>query len=193
MAAATARGGTLASRAGPASGGATPGRFRPLKRLRIDIVSGNPLTVPLMFELHPRLTADTLPLGDFPLCRCLLMNDMHYPWLILVPRVDEAREIFELTEAQQQQLIRESSYVSERLARFFDADKINIGALGNMVPQLHIHHIARYANDAAWPGPVWGKHPAQPYTDDNLKMMRERLSAAFADADMLQFEWAPRD
>lgn len=143
-----------------------------------------------MFELHPRLAADTLPLGDFPLCRCLLMNDMHYPWLILVPRVADTREIFELSEDQQQQLIRESSYVSERLARFFDADKINIGALGNMVPQLHLHHIARYANDAAWPGPVWGKHPAQPYTDDNLKMMRERLAIAFADADMLQFEWA---
>lgn len=143
-----------------------------------------------MFELHPRLAADTLPLGDFPLCRCLLMNDMHYPWLILVPRVADVREIFELSAEQQQQLIRESSYVSERLAMFFQADKINIGALGNMVPQLHLHHIARYANDAAWPGPVWGKHPAEPYTDDNLHRMRERLVQAFADADTLQFEWA---
>lgn len=142
-----------------------------------------------MFELHPRLAADTLPVGDFPLCRCLLMNDMHYPWLILVPRVAGLREIFELSEAQQQQLIRESSYVSERLSRHFQADKINIGALGNMVPQLHLHHIARYANDAAWPGPVWGKHPAQPYTDENLQMMRQRLGEAFADADTLSFDW----
>lgn len=143
-----------------------------------------------MFELHPRLAADTLVLGDFPLCRCLLMNDMHYPWLILVPRAEGIREIFELTVKDQQQLLRESSYVSERLAKHFSADKINIGALGNMVPQLHVHHIARYVNDAAWPGPVWGKHPAEAYTDDNLQMMRERLKEAFADAEKLDFEWA---
>lgn len=143
-----------------------------------------------MFELHPRLAADTLPVGDFPLCRCLLMNDMHYPWLILVPRVDGIREIFELSVKDQQQLMRESSYVSERLARHFNADKINIGALGNMVPQLHLHHIARYQNDAAWPGPVWGKHPAQAYTSDNLQMMQERLKEAFADAEKLNFAWA---
>ncbi len=143
-----------------------------------------------MFELHPRLAADTLPVGDFPLCRCLLMNDMHYPWLILVPRVEGIREIFELGVQDQQQLMRESSYVSERLAKHFNADKINIGALGNMVPQLHVHHIARYVNDAAWPGPVWGKHPAEAYTENNLQMMQERLKQAFADAGKLQFEWA---
>lgn len=142
-----------------------------------------------MFELHPQLAADTLPVGDFPLCQCLLMNDMHYPWLILVPRVADTREIFELSQDQQQQLMRESSYVSERLSRHFQADKINIGALGNMVPQLHVHHVARYANDAAWPGPVWGRHPAQPYTDENLRMMRQRLAEAFADAGEMRFEW----
>lgn len=143
-----------------------------------------------MFALHPRLAADTLPLGDFPLSRCLLMNDMHYPWLILVPRVAELREIFELPVKDQQQLLRESSFVSERLAKHFNADKINIAALGNMVPQLHLHHIVRYQNDAAWPGPVWGKHPAQPYTDENLRMMRERLREAFVDATKLNFSWA---
>lgn len=143
-----------------------------------------------MFELHPRLAADTLPVGDFPLSRCLLMNDMHYPWLILVPRVANVREIFELPVKDQQQLLRESSYVSERLAKHFNADKINIGALGNMVPQLHVHHIARYVNDAAWPGPVWGKHPAEAYTDDNLQMMKARLREAFGDAEKLSFVWA---
>jgi diadenosine tetraphosphate (Ap4A) HIT family hydrolase len=142
-----------------------------------------------MFELHPRLAADTLAVGDFPLCRCLLMNDMHYPWLILVPRVEGIREIFELGVKDQQQLMRESSYVSERLAKHFNADKINIGALGNMVPQLHVHHIARYENDAAWPGPVWGKHPAEAYTGENLEMMKERLKQAFADSGKLQFKW----
>lgn len=143
-----------------------------------------------MFSLHPRLAADTLLLGDFPLSHCLLMNDMHYPWLILVPRVESIREIFELTVEDQQQLLRESSWTSERLSRHFNADKINIGALGNMVPQLHLHHVARYANDAAWPGPVWGKHAAQPYTVDNLQMMQKRLQEAFADADLIGFRWA---
>jgi diadenosine tetraphosphate (Ap4A) HIT family hydrolase len=142
-----------------------------------------------MFSLHPRLAADTLPLGDFPLSRCLLMNDMHYPWLILVPRVPDIREIFELAVADQQQLLQESSWVSERLSKHFNADKINIGALGNMVPQLHLHHIARYVNDAAWPGPVWGRHAPEHYTPDNLDMMRQRLRQAFADADAAGFAW----
>lgn len=145
-----------------------------------------------MFNLHPRLAADTLLLGDFPLSRCLLMNDMHYPWLILVPRADNIREIFELEAEKQQQLLRESSWVAERLSRHFNATKINIGALGNMVPQLHLHIIARYENDAAWPGPVWGKHPAEPYTGENLLRMNERLHEAFADAREAGFEWADR-
>lgn len=118
------------------------------------------------------------------------MNDMHYPWLILVPRIENIREIFELSVRDQQQLLRESSWVSERLAKYFNADKINIGALGNMVPQLHIHHIARYQNDAAWPAPVWGKHPASAYTPENLVMMTERLQQAFADAGKMKFIWA---
>lgn len=143
-----------------------------------------------MFTLHPRLAADTLLLGNFPLCQCLLMNDMHYPWLILVPRIDNVREIFELSCEDQQQFLRESSWISERLSKHFNADKINIGALGNMVPQLHIHHIARYQNDAAWPGPVWGKYPAQPYTADNLLRMNERLREAFADAHEIDLVWA---
>lgn len=143
-----------------------------------------------MFSLHPRLAADTILLGDFPLSRCLLMNDMHYPWLILVPRMENLREIFELSVENQQQLLRESSWVSARLSKHFNADKINIGALGNMVPQLHLHHIARYQNDAAWPAPVWGKHPAQAYTPDNLVMMHQRLREAFADGEDMKFVWA---
>lgn len=143
-----------------------------------------------MFTLHPRLAADTLLLGDFPLSHCLLMNDMHYPWLILVPRQAGIREIFELTTEQQQQLLRESSWVSARLSQYFNATKINVGALGNMVPQLHLHVIARYENDAAWPGPVWGKHPAEPYTNENLQRMHARLRDAFSDATDIGFVWA---
>ena len=145
-----------------------------------------------MFNLHPRLAADTLLLGDFPLCHCLLMNDMHYPWLILVPRVENMREIFELNAAQQQQLLQESSWVSERMARHFNATKINIGALGNMVPHLHWHAIARHENDAASPGPVWRQHPAAPYNGANLQRMNKRLREAFADAADAGFVWADR-
>lgn len=143
-----------------------------------------------MFTLHPRLAADTVLLGNFPLSHCLLMNDMHYPWLILVPRQENLREIFELSTADQQQLLRESSWISERLATHFSADKINIAALGNMVPQLHLHHVVRHETDAAWPGPVWGKHPAQVYTPEALEIVQDRLHAAFADAEEIQFVWA---
>ena len=93
-----------------------------------------------MFTLHPRLAEDSLPLGDFPLSTCRLMNDMHYPWLVLVPRVPSIREVYELSVRDQQQLLRESSWVSEQLAKYFRAEKMNVAAIGNLVPQLHIHH-----------------------------------------------------
>lgn len=143
-----------------------------------------------MFSLHPQLEADTLPLGQFPLCTCRLMNDMHYPWVILIPQRPGIREIFQLSVKDQQQLLRESSWVAERLFRFFQADKINIGALGNMVPQLHLHHIARYQNDATWPAPVWGGVKAQHYSDNYLPKMMEQLRSAFADCQKIGFVWA---
>ena len=118
-----------------------------------------------MFELHPRLAQDTFLVGDFPLCHLLLMNDANYPWFILVPRRAEVREIFQLENQDQQQLLKESSLLSKALNQLFQADKLNIAALGNMVPQLHIHHIVRYQTDQAWPNPVWGLFPAQPYTE----------------------------
>lgn len=117
-----------------------------------------------MFELHPRLAQDTWVVGDFPLCRLLLMNDAGYPWFILVPCRDGIREIYQLTPTDQQQLLGESSQLSEVLQRLFQADKLNIAALGNMVPQLHVHHIVRYQTDQAWPQPVWGLFPARAYT-----------------------------
>jgi len=118
-----------------------------------------------MFELHPRLAQDTFLVGDFPLCHLLLMNDTNYPWFILVPRRTEIREIFELENRDQQQLLKESSLLAKVLNQLFQADKLNIAALGNMVPQLHIHHIVRYQTDQAWPNPVWGLFPTQPYTE----------------------------
>lgn len=121
-----------------------------------------------MFELHERLQQDTITVGDFPLCRLLLMNDANYPWLILVPRRSDVREIFELAPADQHQLLKESSQLTETLARLFNADKMNIAALGNMVPQLHIHHIVRYRIDPAWPNPVWGFAASKPYKKREL-------------------------
>ncbi len=118
-----------------------------------------------MFELHPQLVQDTLTVGDFPLCRLLLVNDANYPWFILVPRRTEIREIFELEQQDQRQLLKESSQLSRVLNKLFQADKLNIAALGNMVPQLHIHHIVRYQTDQAWPKPVWGLFPATPYQE----------------------------
>ena len=114
------------------------------------------------FELHPRLAADCFVLGDFPLCRLLLMNDAQYPWFILVPRREGAREIYLLEERDQQQLLRESSQLSRAAMDAFKGEKLNVAALGNVVPQLHLHHIVRYASDPAWPGPVFGRHPPQP-------------------------------
>lgn len=115
------------------------------------------------FSLHPQLATDCLVLGELPLCLVLLANDSQYPWLILVPKHAELREIHHLNEAEQQQLMRESCAIASLMESELAADKINVAALGNMVPQLHLHHVARFTSDAAWPAPIWGKHPAIAY------------------------------
>lgn len=126
-------------------------------------------------ELHPTLARDTVELGRLALCRLLLMNDATYPWFILVPEREGVREIYELTEADQLQLLRESSGLARALATAFDADKLNIAALGNVVPQLHVHHIVRYRTDPAWPHPVWGRLPAEPYPEGEISAVVARL------------------
>lgn len=127
------------------------------------------------FELHARLAADTHRLGHFPLCQLLLLNDCQYPWLILVPQRTGITEAFQLNDTDQQQLTVESNHLSAVLSTRFKADKINVAALGNMVPQLHIHHIARYTSDRSWPHPVWGRFTAIPYEDHSLAQFRQRL------------------
>lgn len=129
----------------------------------------------LEFELDPRLVTDTIALGDFPLCRLLLMNDSQYPWLILVPRRAGVTELYHLPASEQQQLMHEVSELSETLADLFQARKMNVATLGNMVPQLHLHVIVRQESDPAWPGPVWGKKPPVPYTPEALKRVRDKL------------------
>jgi len=115
--------------------------------------------------LDPRLRQDTFPVGQLVLSDLLLMNDARYPWCILVPRVAHASEIFHLSTAQQTQWWQETSLVAQHLQQHFGADKMNVATLGNQVHQLHMHVIARNRGDAAWPAPVWGKHPAIAYTD----------------------------
>jgi diadenosine tetraphosphate (Ap4A) HIT family hydrolase len=134
-----------------------------------------------VFVLDPRLAQDTVPLGDFPLCRLLLSNDSNYPWFILVPRRAGISELFQLNAADQLQLWQETTALSQALSDAFNADKLNVAALGNIVSQLHMHVIVRYREDAAWPAPVWGKHPAQPYTGQQLSALRDRLQSVLTD------------
>ena len=129
-------------------------------------------------KLHPQLQHDTIILGTLPLSLVLLMPDAHYPWLILVPQREHIGDIDELSEADQQQLMQESSFVSRTMKTLFQPDKINIAALGNIVPQLHIHHVARFHSDAAWPAPVWGALPAQPYEAKALEQRIRQLQQA---------------
>ena len=129
-----------------------------------------------MFELHPQLKADCIALKHLALCEMLLMNDARYPWFILVPRRPGLREIFELDPQDQRLLIEESSALARALVKIFKPDKMNIAALGNIVPQLHIHHIVRFQDDPAWPLPVWGKFPPRPYTEIELNVLKARIA-----------------
>lgn len=128
-----------------------------------------------MFVLHPQLANDGIVIGQFELSTLLLMNDQQFHWFILVPRRGDVTEVFQLDQADRDQLMKESCWLAEALKDAFSAHKINVAALGNMVSQLHIHHIARYRNDPAWPAPVWGKLPAVPYTEEQLNECVARL------------------
>lgn len=131
------------------------------------------------FALHPRLEADTWFVTDLPLCRVLLMNDARYPWLIAVPRVPGLVELDELTPAEFRAFGEESRQILAALRQVCQPHKLNVAALGNQVEQLHVHHIARYREDAAWPAPVWGAHPPQAYAarerDSRLTALRAAL------------------
>jgi diadenosine tetraphosphate (Ap4A) HIT family hydrolase len=133
-----------------------------------------------MAGLHPQLAADCLVLGRFELCHVLLMPDANYPWFILVPDRDDISEIFQLSDIDQQRLMVESSLFGKLLYNEFSADKLNIAALGNVVPQLHIHHVVRYQSDPAWPAPIWGAVAARPYDNDSLNRLIEKTCTAIA-------------
>ncbi len=139
-----------------------------------------------MFILDERLQQDTVTLGNFPLCRLLLMNDASYPWFILVPRREEVSELFQLDPADQQLLWREATALAEIVKDTFGADKMNVATLGNVVSQLHVHVIARRRGDTAWPAPVWGFKAAKPYSEAQLAAIKQKLKLVLTDG--FQFE-----
>ncbi|HUB90521.1 MAG TPA: HIT family protein [Dyella sp.] len=127
------------------------------------------------FELDPRLQADTQHLAALSLCDVLLMKDARFPWLILVPRITGCTEILDLPEHARERLWQEINHAAAVLREVVPCDKLNIGALGNIVRQLHVHVVARKQGDQAWPGPVWGSGAAAPYAADALASLVQRL------------------
>ncbi len=121
--------------------------------------------MPKKFVLHPKLEQDTVPVTDLSFCTVRLMDDSRFPWIILVPKLADLREIHRLEKRMRGILMEEIADCASAMEREYSADKMNVAALGNMVPQLHIHIIARFEGDAAWPGPVWGVGEAEPYGD----------------------------
>jgi len=128
-----------------------------------------------IFTLHPQLAKDCFELADLPLCKLLLCNDSAYPWFILVPKVNDITDIYQLDWQQQQQLLNESSLLSELVMQAFAGDKMNVAALGNVVEQLHVHHVVRYKNDVSWPKPIWGQQPLTPYTEVELAALKDKV------------------
>jgi diadenosine tetraphosphate (Ap4A) HIT family hydrolase len=130
------------------------------------------------FDLDPRLAADTIPVVSLALCEVQLMNDARFPWLVLVPRRHGMVEICDLAAGEQALLWQEASRAAEALRTVAPYEKLNLGALGNIVRQLHVHVVGRREGDAAWPGPVWGSGKAVPYEADGLASMQCALRTA---------------
>ena len=132
------------------------------------------------WQLHPQLANDTVPVVELALCEVRLMDDANHPWLVLVPRVAGMVEVIDLDPAQRGQLTVEIDAACRALKALFKPDKLNVAALGNLVPQLHVHVIARYRDDIAWPRPVWGAANARPYGPEELIERIRDLGSALA-------------
>lgn len=132
------------------------------------------------WHLDARLADDTAPVCDLKLCEVRLMDDANHPWLVLVPKVADAVELIDLDATQREQLSAEIDAAARVLKALFKPDKLNVAALGNLVPQLHVHVIARYTHDIAWPRPVWGAANARPYPPEQLVDRVRLLQARFA-------------
>ena len=129
------------------------------------------------FKLDHRLEADTYRITDLSLCRILLMNDSRYPWLILVPRQQGLRELHDLSREDQSRLMSEITHTAKILQVYHQPDKLNIGALGNIVNQLHIHVLGRFDGDPAWPGPVWGIGEPTTYSEKQADALIRKFRA----------------
>ena len=138
-----------------------------------------------MFELDKKLHADTSLIGDFPLSRLLLCNDANYPWMILVPRRVGITEVYQLALEDRHQLVHESCVLAGAMQAIFAPDKLNIATIGNMVPQLHMHHVARFETDAAWPRPVWGANPILQYSSESMASVVQMVRQQPAIKEML--------
>jgi diadenosine tetraphosphate (Ap4A) HIT family hydrolase len=143
-----------------------------------------------MFELNPVLSRDSVLVGHFSLCQLRLMNDAQFPWFVLIPQRDEVTEVYQLVEKDRQQLMAESCLLAETLHDAFSADKLNIAALGNQVPQLHLHHIVRYTTDSCWPAPIWGRVPAVSYEKEELAKILQKVQSLLSDDLILPSEGA---
>ncbi|MDF1764437.1 MAG: HIT domain-containing protein [Oleibacter sp.] len=150
-----------------------------------------------MFVLDERLQGDTVFIGRFPLCQVLLMNDRRYPWVILVPAQSNVFEYYHLALKDRQQMMSESVWLAEKMADYFNADSMNVAALGNVVPQLHVHHVARFETDTAWPAPVWGHSAAEPYSEEEkqarVKEITQLLESHLISGDKVISEDTERD
>ena len=133
----------------------------------------------MKFTLHYRLQEDTVEIIRIKLSRVLLMNDSSFPWIVLVPEREGVQEVYELNSEDRFVLIEEIAAASEIIRQLYRPDKINIGALGNLVPQLHIHVIGRFRTDRAWPDPAWGSGPARPYQAETLETVCAGIQKAF--------------
>jgi diadenosine tetraphosphate (Ap4A) HIT family hydrolase len=134
------------------------------------------------FSLDPRIATDTIPVGDLALCSVLLMNDARFPWLILVPQRADASEITDLSVEDAALLMAELRLATGVMLEVARPDKVNVAALGNIVPQLHVHVIGRFLSDPAWPGPVWGFGERNPYQPHAAQALIDRFAQAFAAA-----------
>jgi diadenosine tetraphosphate (Ap4A) HIT family hydrolase len=143
-----------------------------------------------MFELHPQLKSDSYLIGKFSLSWVLLHKDATYPWVILVPAREDLREIHHLSYEDQIALMRESCHLSEVMVDLFAPKKLNVAAIGNIVSQLHLHHVARFEQDPAWPKPIWGLLPATAYTEEvRLQRINQLRSALVGEGFIAQSDW----
>jgi len=127
------------------------------------------------FELNPRLSADSILIGEFPLTSLLMMNDSQFPWFVLVPRRINIKEAYQLNQSDYSVLWEESFKLSQLIMKHFNGDKLNVAAIGNIVPQFHLHHVIRYENDICWPKPIWGQMPMKSIESDELKNCLSKL------------------